>query len=98
MGKVTSIGTGDAFSSGGRFQSCFLIEEAGMKFLVDCGANSFVNLKRIVTDLSQLNGILITHFHGDHYGGLPFILLQRLFFYFLVELCTCLLEDSTCHF
>ncbi len=49
-----------------------------MKFLVDCGANSFVNLKRLVPDLSQLNGIMITHFHGDHFGGLPYILLQRL--------------------
>jgi ribonuclease BN (tRNA processing enzyme) len=79
MPKLTTIGTGDAFSSGGRFQSCFHIEWEGPTFLVDCGANAFLNLKRSIVNLDRIQTIFITHFHGDHYGGIPFILLDRKF-------------------
>ncbi len=80
MGKITTIGTGDAFSTGGRFQTCFLIENDNDHFLVDCGANAYVNLVRVVQDLNSISTIFLTHFHGDHYGGIPFILINRRFF------------------
>lgn len=80
MGKLTVIGSGDAFSTGGRFQSCFLVEEGEKNFIVDCGANAYVNLVRTFGDLDRLQRIFITHFHGDHYGGIPFILINRRFF------------------
>ena len=79
MPTLTTIGTGDAFSTGGRFQTCFLLDWGERRFLVDCGANGFLGLRRTVKDLGSIDGILITHFHGDHYGGLPFYLLDRNF-------------------
>ena len=80
MGKITTIGTGDAFSTGGRFQSCFLVKHQNGSFLVDCGANAYLGLVRTVPNLDDIANILITHFHGDHYGGLPFFLINRKFF------------------
>ena len=43
--RLTVIGCGDAFGSGGRFNTCFHLEAAGKTFLVDCGASTHVALK-----------------------------------------------------
>ena len=43
--KLTVIGSGDAFGSGGRFNTCFRIETSGRDLLLDCGASSLPALK-----------------------------------------------------
>jgi ribonuclease BN (tRNA processing enzyme) len=70
------IGSGDAFGSGGRFNTCFLVTAAGGRFLIDCGASSLVALKQAAIDPASIDAILISHLHGDHFGGLPFLLLD----------------------
>src|ERR1700722_15513884 len=40
--QVTFLGSGDAFGSGGRFNTCFLVEAAAASFLIDCGASSLI--------------------------------------------------------
>ncbi len=77
--KVTFAGTGDAFGTGGRFNTCFHVETAAQTFLVDCGASSLVALNRLNIDLATIRTIFITHLHGDHFGGLPFFLLDAQF-------------------
>ncbi|MGH6967896.1 MAG: MBL fold metallo-hydrolase [Stellaceae bacterium] len=74
--ELTFIGSGDAFGSGGRFNTCFLVRGAGCRFLIDCGATTLVALKRAAIDLNALDGVVLTHLHGDHFGGLPFLLLD----------------------
>ncbi len=74
--ELTFIGSGDAFGSGGRFNTCFLVRGADCRFLIDCGATALVALKRAAVDLNALDGIVLTHLHGDHFGGLPFLLLD----------------------
>jgi ribonuclease BN (tRNA processing enzyme) len=73
---VTFIGSGDAFGSGGRFNTCFLVTGAQTRFLIDCGASTPVALKRAGIDLNVIDGVALTHLHGDHFGGLPFLLLD----------------------
>src|SRR5579864_1509480 len=73
---LTFIGSGDAFGSGGRFNTCFLVRGANCRFLIDCGATALVALKRASVDLNTLDGVVLTHLHGDHFGGLPFLLLD----------------------
>jgi ribonuclease BN (tRNA processing enzyme) len=77
--QLRFVGCGDALGSGGRYNTCFHITGEGVNFLIDCGASSLPALKRqgVVRDAIDL--ILITHFHGDHFAGLPFLLLDAQF-------------------
>ena len=77
--RLRIIGSGDAFGSGGRFNTCFLIETAKTRLLVDCGASSLVALKAHGLDLNSVDGIVLSHLHGDHFGALPFLSLDAQF-------------------
>jgi ribonuclease BN (tRNA processing enzyme) len=77
--KLTIVGSGDAFGSGGRFNTCFKVETAELKILIDFGASSLVALRAQGIDPNTIDGIVLSHLHGDHFGGLPFLLLDAQF-------------------
>jgi ribonuclease BN (tRNA processing enzyme) len=77
--RLTIIGSGDAFGSGGRFNTCFMIEAVGRTMLLDCGASSMIALKAHKIDLNSIEGVILSHLHGDHFGALPFFLLDAQF-------------------
>jgi len=77
--QLRFVGCGDAFGSGGRFNSCFHVTGERVNFLIDCGASSLPALQRLGIARDDIDLILITHFHGDHFGGLPFLLLDAQF-------------------
>jgi ribonuclease BN (tRNA processing enzyme) len=77
--RLRFVGAGDAFGSGGRFQTCLLLEGAGDAVLVDCGASSLVALKRAGVDPADIGAVLLSHLHGDHFGGVPFLILDAQF-------------------
>ncbi|WP_346898578.1 MBL fold metallo-hydrolase [uncultured Roseibium sp.] len=78
--EVHFVGCGDAFGSGGRFNTCFHVTGEAANFLIDCGASSLVALKRAGVVLNDIRVILITHFHADHFGGIPSFMLDAQFF------------------
>lgn len=78
--RVTFVGSGDAFGSGGRLNTCFHVDAGDSRFLIDCGASSLIGLKRLDIDRNAIDAIFVTHFHGDHFGGLPYFILDAQFF------------------
>jgi ribonuclease BN (tRNA processing enzyme) len=73
------IGSGDAFGSGGRFNTCLHLVGERANLLIDCGASSLVAMKRLGIDRNAIDAILLTHFHADHFGGIPFFMLDAQF-------------------
>lgn len=73
------LGSGDSFGSGGRHQACILVEGADLRLLLDCGATSLVALRAAGVEPASLHAVVISHFHGDHFGGLPFLILDQQF-------------------
>jgi ribonuclease BN (tRNA processing enzyme) len=74
------IGCGDAFGSGGRFNTCFHLVGERTNLLIDCGASSLVAMKQLGIDRNAIGTMVITHFHADHFGGVPFFILDAQFF------------------
>ncbi|HKV53866.1 MAG TPA: MBL fold metallo-hydrolase [Candidatus Binataceae bacterium] len=76
--SLTFLGTGDAFASHGRFQSGYLIEADGHHILMEAGPTALCAMKRMGFSPADLDIILVSHLHGDHFGGLPFFILEYL--------------------
>ena len=74
--KLTMIGSGDAFGSGGRLQTCFHVETARGAFLIDCGATVMIGINRQKIDPNTIGTIYISHLHGDHFAGLVWFLMH----------------------
>lgn len=77
--KLTVLGCGDAFGNGGRNNTAFLLTSDSEHVLVDCGATTLKQLKSEGINLDDISTVIISHFHGDHYGGIPFLLISCLF-------------------
>jgi ribonuclease BN (tRNA processing enzyme) len=70
------VGCGDAFGSGGRFNTCFHLVGRDINALIDCGTTSLVSMNKLAIDRNDIATIFISHFHADHIGGLPFFILE----------------------
>ncbi|HEY7218131.1 MAG TPA: MBL fold metallo-hydrolase, partial [Candidatus Binatia bacterium] len=77
--KLHILGCGDAFGSGGRNQSGYLVETNDRLFLLDCGPTTLLAMKRAGLAPQQLNAIFLSHLHGDHFGGIPFLFIEFLY-------------------
>ena len=77
--RIRVLGCGDAFGSGGRFQSCFMVTSEAGACLLDCGATALVAMRRCAVDPASIDAIFLSHLHGDHFAGLPFLLLEQHF-------------------
>jgi ribonuclease BN (tRNA processing enzyme) len=74
--QLQFVGCGDAFGSGGRFNTCFHLVGHGINALIDCGASSLVAMNRLAINRNDIGTIFLSHFHADHFGGVPFFVLE----------------------
>jgi len=79
MWRLSVLGSGDAFNSGGALHSAYLIEHGGGKVLLECGASTLAALKKAEINPLEIDAVLVSHLHGDHFGGIPFLMLDYLF-------------------
>jgi ribonuclease BN (tRNA processing enzyme) len=77
--KLHILGCGDAFGSGGRNQTGYLVEALDRLFLIDCGPTTLLAMKRAGFDPGRLDAVLLSHLHGDHFAGLPFFFLEYIY-------------------
>ena len=79
--RVTVAGSGDAFGSGGRLQACVHLQPMDREetVLLDCGASALTGLKRCGLEPNHVTVVAVSHLHGDHFGGLPYLLLDGQF-------------------
>ena len=73
---VRFLGSGDAFGSGGRLQACVRVRADSASLLLDCGASSLIAMRRFGVDPNEIGAIIVSHLHGDHFGGIPFFILD----------------------
>lgn len=72
--KLNIIGSGNIPS---KYNSAsYLIDD---KILVDVPNGTCKILKNVGIEPSKISHILITHFHGDHFLDMPFMLLSKIF-------------------
>ena len=76
---VTILGSSDAFCSGGHPHATYLVETRRATFLVDCGPTVLLALKQRDVDTASIDFVVISHLHGDHFGGVPFLVLDGQF-------------------
>ena len=69
--RLTVIGSGDAFGSGGRHNTCFHLVAGERTVLIDCGASAPVALRARSIDPNSIDAVILSHLHGDHFGGIP---------------------------
>ena len=74
--RLTVLGCGDAFGTGGRLQSSYHVETPQCRFLLDCGATALIGINRLELDPNAIDCILISHLHGDHFSGLVWWLMH----------------------
>jgi ribonuclease BN (tRNA processing enzyme) len=76
--SVRFVGSGDAFGSGGRFQTCILVDGPRSRFAIDFGASSLIALAQQGIEPNSIDAVLLTHLHGDHCAGIPFLLIDAM--------------------
>lgn len=75
---VRFVGSGDAFGSSGRFQTCILVDGPSSRVAIDFGASSLIALAQQGIEHNSIDAIVLTHLHGDHCGGVPFMLMDAM--------------------
>ena len=76
MLRLRVLGSGDAFNSSGALHSCYLLEGDAGTMMLECGPSALAGLKRAGIASDAPDVVLLSHLHGDHFGGVPFLLLE----------------------
>ncbi len=74
--KITILGSGDAFGTGGRLQTAMHLASGDEQILIDCGATAQLALARAEIDPNRISTIVLSHLHGDHFAGVVWFVMH----------------------
>lgn len=74
--ELVCLGTSDAFGSAGRHCAGYLVRSAAATVVLDAGPSILSCLGREGVASDSIDAIALSHLHGDHFGGVPFVLLD----------------------
>jgi ribonuclease BN (tRNA processing enzyme) len=77
--RLTVIGCGDAFGAGGNLQTSFYVRSSAATFLIDCGVTTLIGMRRLGLEPADIDTVFVSHLHGDHFGGLPWLLIDAIY-------------------
>jgi ribonuclease BN (tRNA processing enzyme) len=79
VARVTFLGSSDAFHSGGRRNAAYLVDDGATRALVDFGPTGLEALRVLRIEPASIHAVLLTHLHGDHIVGIPFLVMDGIY-------------------
>lgn len=76
MEKITILGSANAVAKADQQNTHLLFETNSRKIMVDCGDHSAASLARAGVEINQITDLILTHFHADHVGSLPLVIMD----------------------
>jgi len=71
--ELTFLGSSNAFAAEGRYWSSFIVDK---KYLFDAPPTLLPHLKQLDVNLRDIEAVFLSHHHGDHFMGMPFLFLE----------------------
>ncbi len=65
--RLTVLGSAGTHPSADRMCACYLVEHDGFRLLLDCGNGALSNLQKVLP-VAELDAVLISHLHPDHFA------------------------------
>lgn len=76
MEHITILGSSNAVAKLGQENTHLFIDTVDKKIMVDCGDNPMAKLTAIGTSINEVTDLVLTHFHADHLGSLPLLIMD----------------------
>ena len=76
MEKITILGSSNAVAKKDQQNTHLLFETTKRKILVDCGNHPAASLGRAGVEINEVTDLVLTHFHADHVGTLPLLIMD----------------------
>jgi len=76
MERITILGSANAVAKSDQQNAHLLFETSSRKIMVDCGDHAAASLARAGVDVNQITDLVLTHFHADHVGSLPLLIMD----------------------
>lgn len=74
--EITFLGSSNAFASEGRYWSSFIVDG---RYVFDAPPTLLPHLKQLNIPLEEIEVLFLTHHHGDHFMGVPFLFLEYVY-------------------
>ena len=90
MLQCCTLGTGGTLPLPDRALSSLYVRVNGQAMLIDCGEGTQVGIRKLGWGFKCIDGLLLTHFHGDHCTGLVGLLLIFIVLFYIAKFYTLL--------